>query len=55
MKILINHRGNGACPLCTKNGKCRIAEALAVATKTIKRSEQLEIVIYTCPDFEETA
>ena len=55
MKIEINHRGNGACPLCKKNGKCRIASALTDAAKAIKQADQLEIVIYTCPDFEETA
>lgn len=55
MEIEINHRGNGACPLCIKNGKCRIVKALAEATKTIKQSDRLEIVIYRCPDFEETA
>ncbi|MCK5674880.1 MAG: hypothetical protein KAH95_15985 [Spirochaetales bacterium] len=55
MEIEINHRGNGACPLCTKNGKCKITRALSEATKHIKQSDTLEIVIYTCPEFEETA
>jgi hypothetical protein len=55
MKIEINPRGNGACPLCIKNGNCRITRALTNATKAVKQPDKLEIVIYTCPDFEETA
>ena len=55
MKIEINHRGNGACPLCVRNGECKITKALKDSTKSIKQSDQLEIVIYTCPEFEETA
>ena len=55
MKIDINPRENGACPFCIKNGKCRVTRALADAARAIKQPDQLEIVIYTCPDFEETA
>ena len=55
MEIEINHRGNGACPLCTKNGNCKITRALNEATKSIKQSDKLEIVIYTCPEFKEIA
>ncbi len=55
MKIEINHRGNGACPLCIQNGKCKITKALNEATNPIKQSDALEIVIYTCPEFKETA
>lgn len=55
MENEINHRGNEACPLCKKNSKCRIIGALAEATRPDKQSDKLEIVIYTCPDFKETA
>jgi len=54
MEIEINHRGNGACPLCIKNGKCRITRTLSKSIKPFKQSDKLELVIYTCPEFEET-
>jgi len=54
MRIEINNRGNGACPLCAVSGNCRIQDTL---TETIKDSlnedDLMEIVIYSCPQFEE--
>lgn len=55
MRIKINPKGNGACPLCNKNGKCKITRALTDSIKGMTKPDHLEIVIYICPDFEEIA
>jgi hypothetical protein len=55
MEIRFNPRDNGACPLCRKLPSCPVRIRLEASMKPFKdgRSEGLEIVIYSCPQFEE--
>jgi hypothetical protein len=54
MRIEINSRGNGACPLCAVNGNCRIQDMLKESLEVYSGEENLmELVIYSCPDFLE--
>ncbi len=57
MKLDINHRGNGACPLCSADGACRLKKRLAAALADSPEPEEggMEIVIYSCPSFREKA
>ena len=54
MKIEINPRGNGACPLCRNNGVCRFKSAIAKSLSSFEGLE-MEIVIYQCQHFAEKA
>ncbi len=55
MKLELNPRGNGACPICVSNGSCRIQRKLAenVDPMTPASDGEMEIVIYSCPYFKE--
>lgn len=55
MKLEINPRGNGACPLCVNNGMCSIQKKIGENVDTINPSGQaeMELVIYSCPYFKE--
>jgi hypothetical protein len=53
MKLEINPRGNGACPLCAASGDCRIQRLMSAGVEKISSDSELEIVIYTCPYFVE--
>ena len=54
MRIEINSRGNGACPLCEVNGRCRIQDTVKdVMDGFSVESDPMELVIYSCPQFEE--
>jgi hypothetical protein len=55
MRIEINPRGNGACPLCAKNKSCRVQNTLGKSIESMGSSteEELEIVVYSCPYFKE--
>lgn len=55
MKLEINPRGNGACPICVNDKNCRIQRKLAENMDELESSEEegLEIVIYSCPYFKE--
>lgn len=53
MNLQINPRGNGACPICSHNGRCQIQSDLKDAIKKRDKDEELEVVIYTCPRFRE--
>jgi len=53
MKLQINPRGNGACPICLHNGRCQLQMALQDALREKEKNEELELVIYTCPRFKE--
>jgi len=57
MKLEINPRGNGACPICTFTDDCRIKRLLIANADSMegKSDESLEIVIYGCPYFKEKA
>jgi len=55
MKLEINPRGNGACPLCSSAGKCRIHAQLAAGVDKDLAEAPLEVVIYSCPYFTERA
>ncbi|MCL2179639.1 MAG: hypothetical protein FWB83_00780 [Treponema sp.] len=54
MHIELNSRGNGACPFCSISGNCQIQETLRQTLDVFTSEEnQMEIVIYSCPRFEE--
>ena len=53
MKIEFNFRGNGACPLCSSRGDCRIQKLLASGVKEAEADSDMEIVVYSCPYFSE--
>jgi len=57
MKLEINPRGNGACPLCAANAECRLQRQLASAIAKAPDTEDggMEIVVYSCPEFKEKA
>lgn len=52
MKLEINPRGNGACPICVLNEECRIKKTLASSLGEFQGME-MEVVIYQCPQFRE--
>lgn len=53
MKIVVNSRGNGACPLCAAAADCRIQRLLASGVEEAQAESDMEIVIYACPYFSE--
>jgi len=54
MKVEINPRGNGACPLCKTSGNCRVQDTLNNAMKDYSdENNPFEMVIYSCPRFQE--
>ncbi len=55
MKLVINPRGNGACPLCALNGSCHLQRRLSddVMPLEVTADDELEIVVYSCPYFTE--
>jgi len=57
MKLEINPRGNGACPLCASNGDCPLQQRLAANLADVPDAEEagMEVVIYSCPHFAEKA
>jgi len=56
MKLEINPRGNGACPLCSANGNCRLQSKLAASLADVKGAQaEMEIVVYSCSYFQESA
>jgi len=55
MELVINTRGNGACPLCSSVSDCRIRASLAAGVEKSLADAPMEIVIYSCPYFSERA
>ncbi len=55
MKVEINPRGNGACPLCVSDKNCRIQRKLAANVDDVNPSSEaeMELVVYACPYFKE--
>jgi hypothetical protein len=53
MKLDINTRGNGACPLCKSAGNCRIHKLLASGVEKAGAESAMELVVYCCPYFSE--
>jgi NADH-ubiquinone oxidoreductase-G iron-sulfur binding region. len=53
MRLEINSRGNGACPLCEENGDCHIQKLLASGVEGAGDDSEMEIVVYACPYFAE--
>jgi hypothetical protein len=53
MKLEINPRGNGACPLCSAASDCRLQRLLAEGVEQAGADSEMEIVVYTCPYFSE--
>jgi hypothetical protein len=53
MKLEINQRGNGACPLCSSSADCRIHKLLASGVEKASAEAEMEIVVYSCPYFTE--
>lgn len=54
MNIKFNVKGNGACPMCRKN-ECLIKSNMSKSINQLNDSSmnEIEIVIYSCPSFEE--
>jgi hypothetical protein len=57
VKVEINNRENGACPLCVRNGNCVLHKTIrrALGDYDGKSNNEMELVIYTCPRFKEKA
>ena len=58
MDPVFSPRSTGACPLCKKQAHCVIRRDIEAALAAIPEEEetkQLELVIYVCPSFVETA
>jgi hypothetical protein len=55
MEVRINPRENGACPFCRKAPSCVLRQRLERSVKDLKDEQKhgLEMVIYSCPLFEE--
>jgi hypothetical protein len=53
MQVKINPRGNGACPLCHYDGRCSLQNRIRTSLEDMKKNEEFEIVVYTCPQFKE--
>jgi len=54
MKLEINPRGNGACPLCERNKDCRIRRLMFENVEKLGEHDmEMEIVVYACPYFKE--
>jgi hypothetical protein len=57
MHVIFSPRGNGACPLCQRREFCNLLEKINEGLDPIKGANgtEMEIVIYSCPFFIETA
>ncbi|MCL2129523.1 MAG: hypothetical protein FWH35_04115 [Treponema sp.] len=54
MKVNINARGNGACPICISSGNCRVQDTLNESMSAFSMSDDpMELVVYSCPQFQE--
>ena len=54
MKLELNSRGNGACPICNSNGNCRVQDTLKKTMETFSNEgNPMELVVYSCPQFQE--
>jgi hypothetical protein len=55
MKVSINPRDNGACPLCERAEGCRIRVGIrdTLAAMRPEGGHPVEVVIYSCPQFKE--
>lgn len=59
MKLNINNRGNGACPLCLFVDNCVLHQKLRSAVTSAEQAfkghpeDEIQLVIYTCPYFKE--
>ena len=55
MRLDMNPRGNGACPLCIRDSSCRLKRLLSASLEPESDPEDsgMEVVIYTCPLFQE--
>jgi hypothetical protein len=53
MRLEINSRGNGACPLCAHLRDCRIQRLLSDSVLQAEADSEMEIVVYSCPYFAE--
>ena len=54
MKVEINARGNGACPICKSSGNCRVQDVLTQSMAAFSQSNNpMELVVYSCPQFME--
>lgn len=51
MVLRLNSRANGACPICTKNGRCLLQERLKAALADIHPGDEMEAVVYSCGQF----
>lgn len=54
--IVFSTLNTGACPMCKKRSDCRIIESIKKTAYEVVREKydnQMEIVIYRCPEFYE--
>ncbi len=57
INVQISSHNNGACPLCKSYKDCHILKKLRATLKETcneKYDDTIEIVIYRCPEFEES-
>jgi hypothetical protein len=53
-EVKLNPRGNGACPICGQNEACRVQSTLITAMEEFSlEDDPIELVIYSCPHFQE--
>jgi hypothetical protein len=55
MRLDMNPRGNGACPLCVRDANCKLKRLLSASLEGEPDVSDMgmEIVIYACPLFAE--
>ncbi|RKX94921.1 MAG: hypothetical protein DRP84_05760 [Spirochaetes bacterium] len=58
IKVEISSHENGACPICKNYNNCHILQKLDETLKEVCNpiyDDTVELVIYRCPEFEESA
>ena len=58
VNVFISAKETGACPFCMKYKKCGIVDRIKKVAESTTRpihGNNMEIVIYACPEFEENA
>lgn len=56
INVVFSSQNTGACPMCKNKSDCRILESLKKTSYEVvkeKYDDQMEVVIYRCPEFRE--
>jgi len=54
MQVVLNPRGNGACPICNFSEDCHVQDTiLDTLAEFSSEDNPMELVIYSCPYFVE--